>query len=93
MILENSNCIIEINIDETFTIDSTDNCYYDIIHNPCQYKHRDFAKTLAIYEPNWDVNPDSALYEIVTQLMDCYYCLPERPDLATLFCWQAISNF
>lgn len=24
--------------------------------------------------------------------MDCYYCLPERPDLASLFCWQAINN-
>ena len=24
--------------------------------------------------------------------MDCYYCLPERPDLAALFCWQAINN-
>lgn len=45
-----------------------------------------------IYEPNWDINPDSAPYEIVTQLMDCYYCLPERPDLAALFCWQAINN-
>ena len=45
-----------------------------------------------IYEPNWDTNPDSAPYEIVTQLMDCYYCLPERPDLAALFCWQALNN-
>ena len=49
MILENSNCIIEISIDETFTVDSTDNRYYDIIHNPCQYKHSDIAKTLAIH--------------------------------------------
>ena len=45
-----------------------------------------------IYEPIWDTEPDSAPYEIITQLMDCYYCLPERPDLATLFCWQAINN-
>lgn len=45
-----------------------------------------------IYEPNWDTDPDSAPYEIVTQLMDCYYCLPERPDLAALFCWQALNN-
>ena len=28
-----------------------------------------------IYEPNWDTNPDSAPYEIVTQWVDCYYCL------------------
>ena len=45
-----------------------------------------------IYEPIWDIKSDSAPYEIITQLMDCYYCLPERPDLATLFCWQAINN-
>lgn len=45
-----------------------------------------------IHEPNWDINPDSAPYEIITQLTDCYYCLPERPDLASLFCWQAINN-
>lgn len=45
-----------------------------------------------IYDPNWDKDPNAAPYEIVTQLMDCYYCLPERPDLAALFCWQAINN-
>lgn len=45
-----------------------------------------------IYEPNWDIDLNSAPYEIITQLLDCYYCLPERPDLATLFCWQAINN-
>ena len=25
-------------------------------------------------------------------LLDCYYVLPERPDLASLFCWQAINH-
>lgn len=45
-----------------------------------------------IYNPAWDLNVDEAPYEILTQLMDCYYCLPERPDLATLFCWQAINH-
>lgn len=49
MFLENSNCNIDIKIDETFSIDSADNRYYDIIHNPCDYKHNDFAKTLAIH--------------------------------------------
>ena len=49
MILENNNCSIDIKIDETFTIDSADNRYYDIIHNPCHYKHSDLAKTLAIH--------------------------------------------
>lgn len=45
-----------------------------------------------IYEPNWNIQPESAPYEIITQLIDCYYCLPERPDLAALFCWQAINH-
>ncbi len=49
MFLENNNCNIDIKIDETFTIDSADNRYYNIIHNPCHYKHNDFAKTLAIH--------------------------------------------
>ena len=57
---------------------------------PIQYDILDSLEY--IYEPSWDSNPDSAPYEIVTQLMDCYYCLPERPDLASLFCWQAINN-
>lgn len=28
----------------------------------------------------------------VTDLFDSYYVLPERPDLAALFCWQAINH-
>ena len=31
-------------------------------------------------------------YEILTYLFDSYYVLPERPDLAALFCWQAINH-
>ena len=49
MILENDNCIIEIKEDETYTVDSADNSHYDIIHNPSEYKHNDYSKTLAIY--------------------------------------------
>ena len=49
-----------------------------------------------IYEPLWETDASSggiaAPYETLTYLIDCYYCLPERPDLATLFCWQAINH-
>ena len=45
---------------------------------------------IQIYDPSW--NDDTMPYEVLTFLLDCYYCLPERPDLATLFCWQAINN-
>lgn len=47
-------------------------------------------KLIQIYDPSW--NDDTMPYEVLTFLLDCYYCLPERPDLATLFCWQAINN-
>lgn len=30
--------------------------------------------------------------EMLTYLFDSYYVLPERPDLAALFCWQAINH-
>lgn len=49
MILENSTCNIDIKVDETFTIDSADNRYYDITLNPCHYKHSDLVKTLSIH--------------------------------------------
>ena len=32
------------------------------------------------------------ILEILTYLFDSYYVLPERPDLAALFCWQAINH-
>ncbi len=44
-----------------------------------------------IYDTTW-TNVDNAPYEILTYLADCYYSLPQRPDLASLFCWQAINN-
>lgn len=49
MVLENEKYIINIDIDETYTIDSTDNRFYDVILNPFDYKHSDFTKTLAIH--------------------------------------------
>lgn len=45
-----------------------------------------------IYNSVWEENADDAPYETITQIMDCYYCLPERPDLAALFCWQALNH-
>lgn len=44
-----------------------------------------------IYDSDWE---RSAIYpyEVLTYLFDCYYVLPERPDLASLFCWQAINH-
>jgi hypothetical protein len=49
MLLKHNDYIVKINVDDTYTIDSTDNRYYDVILNPCNYKHGDLTKTLAIH--------------------------------------------
>lgn len=48
MILENEIASIEIKIDTTYTVDSTDNRPYDITLNPFGKKHTDFSKTMCI---------------------------------------------
>lgn len=40
-----------------------------------------------IYDENWENQGVPYPYEILTYLFDSYYVLPERPDLAALFCW------
>ena len=45
-----------------------------------------------IYDIRWENGDIKTPYYILTYLIDCYYCLPQRPDLATLFGWQAINN-
>ena len=45
-----------------------------------------------IYDENWENKGVPYPYEILTYLFDSYYVLPERPDLAALFCWQAINH-
>ena len=49
MVLENEKCCIEIKIDETYTVNSTDNHYYDVILNPCNYKQSNRSKTFSIH--------------------------------------------
>lgn len=49
MNLESNECNIEIKVDETYTVDSADNRYYDIVLNPCHYKRSDVATTLSIH--------------------------------------------
>ena len=45
-----------------------------------------------LYDENWETQRTSYPYEILTYLFDSYYVLPQRPDLAALFCWQAINH-
>ena len=49
MLLKHNDYIVNINVDDTYTIDSNDNHYYDVILNPYNYKHGDLTKTLAIF--------------------------------------------
>ena len=52
-----------------------------------------FDNFVKIYDENWEQLEEKELpYEIITQLMDAYMMLPERPDLAFLFTWEAINN-
>lgn len=45
-----------------------------------------------LYDKSWETGQSPVPYEILTYLLDCYYCFPERPDLASLFAWQAINH-
>lgn len=49
MILENETCCIRIEIDETYTVDSVDNRYYDAVLNPEGYRHSDAYKVLSVW--------------------------------------------
>lgn len=49
MVLENENCCVEIKVDETYTVDSTDNRQYDVVLNPCGFKKSDMTKTFSIH--------------------------------------------
>ena len=49
MVLENENCCVDIKIDETYTVDSTDNRHYDVVLNPCNYKKSNMSKTFSIH--------------------------------------------
>ena len=49
MILENDICIVKLYVDETYTANSTDNPYHNIVLNLDNYSRMDFDKTLIIY--------------------------------------------
>lgn len=45
-----------------------------------------------IFDPAWKTNREDAPMEVISFLLDSYYVMPERPDLASLFMWQAINR-
>ena len=48
MILHNDICSINISIDTTYTVESTDNKPYDLVINPRHLKHSDMYKAFSI---------------------------------------------
>ena len=46
--LQNDVCTVTISIDETYTVDSTDNKSYDLVLNPYHLKHSDIYKVFSI---------------------------------------------
>lgn len=46
-----------------------------------------------IYSTNWENGGNVKIpYEVLTHMLDSYYQIPERPDLAFSMCWHAINN-
>ena len=48
MILDNKICTVNISIDDTYTIGSADNKYYDVVMNPSNLRKNDLSKTFSI---------------------------------------------
>lgn len=48
MLLQNQICQIKISIDETYTVESSDNIFYNIVLNPHYFKKNDMYKTFSI---------------------------------------------
>lgn len=49
MVLENTICNIKILVDDTYTVDSTDNQSYDLVINPQNFNHNDIYKTFSVH--------------------------------------------
>lgn len=48
MLLQNNICNIKISVDETYTVESADNNFYDLVLNPRHYKKNNMYKTFSI---------------------------------------------
>lgn len=61
MILSNELCDITITLDETYSVESSDNKMYDIELNPDNFKHSDFSHAFSIHVDLHDRKMDIAL--------------------------------
>ena len=90
MIVKSRNVSVKIDIDNTFTLDSTDNRPCDVILNPCNYKRGDFYHVLFILIT-------SAENEISLALIGDYYssdseCAVLEKDILTVLQNQTITQ-
>ena len=61
MILKNNICIVNIAIDQAYTVDSTDNKPYDLVINPQNLRHSDNYKVFAVVIDLFDKELNIAL--------------------------------
>jgi len=54
-------------------------------------KNTNYINLRYINSDKW-IKDDSVPYIIKTHLLDSYYCLPERPDMAFTLLWKCINN-
>lgn len=69
---------------------------YELIKNYDKSKHLEILekndfKFEYLFSSNWN-NIEDIPYVLRTHLLDSYYCLPERPDMAFTFLWKCINN-
>ena len=65
--------------------------YTKEMHLNYVHASKDF-KIVPLFSQKWTKNTESIPYCVSTYLLDAYYCLPERPDIAFLFFWECINN-
>lgn len=72
MNLSNELCNIQITVDETYSVESTDNRHYDIELNPNGYGHDDLYKVFSIHIDLYDRELDIALVgSFYAPIADC----------------------
>ena len=59
--LKNALCSVEISIDTTYSVQSSDNKHYNLELNPNNYRHNDYYKTFAIHIDLFNSEIDIAL--------------------------------
>lgn len=69
---------------------------YELMQNYDKSKHIENIKVENfefefLFSKNWKKEEDIP-YVLRTHLLDSYYCLPERPDMAFTFLWKCINN-